>query len=98
MSSFREIMAFNRKGADFWLPNLEFKRSHLSLLEILIFLHLADIANQKLSPMYNFETKIELNFIATGNSDEYEADQCARTPFPVSVVSFLELSKWRGQV
>ena len=30
--------------------------------EFLIFLHFADIANQKLSTIYNFETKIALDF------------------------------------
>ena len=31
-------------------------------VKFLIFLHLANIANQKLSTIYNFETKIALNF------------------------------------
>ena len=31
-------------------------------VKFLIFLHLADIANQKLSTIYNFETKIALDF------------------------------------
>ena len=31
-------------------------------VKFLIFLHLADIANQKLSAIYNFETKIVLDF------------------------------------
>ena len=64
-------------------------------VKFLIFLYLADIANQKLSAIYNFETKIALDFYC---SDECEADQCALTPFPVPVSSFLKLSKWWGQV
>ena len=44
-------------------------------VKFLIFLYLVDIANQKLSAIYNFETKIALIFIATDNSDECEADQ-----------------------
>ena len=31
-------------------------------VKFLIFLYLADIANQKLSAIYNFETKIALDF------------------------------------
>ena len=31
-------------------------------VKFLIFLYLADIANQKLSTIYNFETKIALGF------------------------------------
>ena len=31
-------------------------------VEVLIFLYLADIVNQKLSAIYNFETKIALDF------------------------------------
>ena len=31
-------------------------------IKFLIFLYLADITNQKLSAIYNFETKIALNF------------------------------------
>ena len=31
-------------------------------VKFLIFLYLADIANQKLSAFYNFETKIALDF------------------------------------
>ena len=31
-------------------------------VKFLIFLHLDDIANQKLSAIYNFETKIALDF------------------------------------
>ena len=63
-------------------------------VKFLIFLYLVDIANQTLSAIYNFETKMTLDFIATDNSDECEADQCMLTPFPVPVFSFLELSKW----
>ena len=59
-------------------------------VKILTFLYLADIMNQKLSGIYNLETKIALN--------ECEADQCVLTPFPVPVSSFFELSKWWGQI
>ena len=51
-------------------------------VKFLIFLYLVDIANQKLSVIYNFERWI---FIATDNSDECEADQCVLTTFPVPV-------------
>ena len=33
MLSLREVMLFNHKRADFWLPNFGFKRSLLSLLK-----------------------------------------------------------------
>ena len=66
------------------------RRFSTARVRFLVSLYLADIANQKLSTIYNFKTDFYRN------SDECEADQCALTPFPVPVFSFLELSKWRG--